>query len=191
MSEHTKTKTTSTTLIPGHVPGHWVVDLAHSDVSFVARHLVSKGRGRFARFNGEITAAPDPFESSVIMEIDAASIDTNNAQRDEHLRSADFLEAATYPTLRFASTGIRANGSGFLIDGDLMIKDVTRPITAELAVHGFASDRDGDLRAGYSVAFGINRRDFNVNFHWILETGGAMVGDRIDIQLDVEAVLQH
>jgi len=189
MSEN-NTITTSIASIPGYAPGRWVVDPAHSDVSFVARHLVSKVRGRFASFTGEIHAAPDPLDSSVIMDIDAASIDTNNEQREDHLRSADFLETGTYPQLRFISTAIRRQGANFVIDGDLTIKDVTRRMTAHLEPNGFATDQDGHLRASYTVAFDINRKDYNVNFHWILETGGAMVGDRVTIQLEIEAILQ-
>lgn len=177
--------------IPGYVAGSWLIDPVHSDASFTARHLVSKVRGRFRELTGEIHAAENPLHSSVAVTIDAASIDTNNTQRDDHLRSADFLDVDRYPTLSFTSTGVRPDGDDFVVDGDLTIKDVTRRITAGLEVDGFAPDQDGVLRAGYTATFEINRKDFNVNFHWVLETGGAMVGDRVVIQLEIEAILQH
>lgn len=188
MSNHT-IPTTALSL-PGYAAGTWAVDPVHSSASFTARHLVSKVRGQFRDLTGEIHAAENLLESTVTVTIDAASVDTNNAHRDTHLRSEDFLEVATYPTLTFTSTGFRTTQAGLLIDGDLTIKDVTRPITAELEIHGFTPDQDGLLRAGLTATFEINRRDFNVNFHWVLEAGGAMVGDRVDIQLDIEAVHQ-
>ncbi len=191
MSNHTiPTADASALTLPGYVAGTWTVDPIHSSASFTARHLVSKVRGQFRDLIGEIHAAGNPLESTVTMSIDAASVDTNNAQRDAHLRSEDFLEVTTYPTLTFNSTGLRPVAAGLRIDGELTIKDVTRPVTAELEIHGFTPDQDGLLRAGLTATFDINRRDFNINFHWVLEAGGAMVGDRIDIQLDIEAVLQ-
>lgn len=191
MTVHTTTPVPPTTVdVPGYVPGTWQIDPVHSAVSFTARHLVSKVRGRFSALDGEIHAAENPLDSSITVTIDAASVDTNNAQRDAHLRSPDFLDVDTYPTLNFTSTTIQPHGEGFLIEGDLTIKDVTRPITADLEVGGFTPDQDGNLRAGYTATFEINRKDYNVNFHWVLDTGGAMVGDRVTIQLEIEATLQ-
>lgn len=191
MNNHTIAPLRQTTAdLPGYIAGTWSVDLVHSSAAFTARHLISKVHGRFRDFAGELRTGDNPLDSAVTVRIDAASIDTGNAQRDEHLRSEDFLEVATYPRLSFTSTGLRTNGADFLIDGDLTIKDVTRPITADLVAHGFTPDQDGRLRAGFSATFEINRKDFNVSFHWVLETGGAMVGDRVAIQLDIEAVHQ-
>lgn len=177
--------------IPGYVAGRWLIDPVHSDVSFIARHLVSKVRGQFRRFTGQIHTAENPLDSSVTVEIEAATIDTNNTQRDDHLRSADFLDVETYPSLTFSSDRLRPDGpAAFLITGSLTIKDVIRPITAHVELNGFSTDQDGNTRASYTATFEINRKDYNVNFHWILETGGAMVGDRVTIQLEVEAILQ-
>lgn len=181
----------TTTQIPGYTAGRWLVDPVHSDASFTVRHLVSKVRGRFQRIEGEMIAAENPLDSSVTISIDPSSIDTNNEQRDNHLRSADFLEVERYPAMTFTSTGIRSNGATFLVDGDLTIKDVTRQITADLEVGGFTLGNDGVPRAGYAARFEIDRNDYNVNFSWVLETGGIMVGDTVSIQLEISAVLQQ
>lgn len=183
--------TASAVEIPGYLPGTWAVDPVHSEASFTVRHLMSKVRGRFGKLEGHIKAADNPLESSVNVSIDPTSINTNNGQRDAHLRSADFLEVEKYPALTFVSTGIRPNGSDFLIDGDLTIKGITKPITAELEVGGFTPGPDGVPRAGYSASFVIDRNDYNVNFSAVLETGGVMVGDKISIQFEVEAILQQ
>lgn len=176
--------------IPGYVAGTWAIDPVHSSVSFTVRHLVTKVRGRFRTFEGKITTAEDPIDSSITMTIDPRSIDTNNEQRDNHLRSADFLEVEKYPALTFTSTGLRPNGADYLIDGDLAIKDVTRPITAELEPGGFTIGNDDLPRAGFTASFEINRFDYNVSFNWVLETGGVMVGDRVAVQLGLLAVRQ-
>lgn len=181
---------TATAQIPDYVAGTWHIDPIHSDASFTVRHLVTKVRGRFRAIEGEIRAAENPLDSHVTVSIASASIDTNNEARDDHLRSADFLETDTYPALSFASTGIRPNGDDFLIDGNLTIKDVTRPITADLELVGFTPGHDGILRAGYTARFDIDRHDYNVSFTKILETGGVMVGDRVWIQLEIQAALQ-
>lgn len=183
--------TTTTVQIPGYAAGSWLVDPIHSDASFAVRHLVGKVRGRFRTIEGEIKAGKDPLDSFVTITIDAESIDTNNEMRDNHLRSSDFLEVERYPTLAFTSLAIRPSGADVLIDGNLTIKDVTRQITAELEVGGFTPGHDGSLRAGYSARFEINRHDYNVDFTKVLETGGVMVGDRVSIQLDVQAILQQ
>jgi len=182
--------TAPTVKIPDYVAGTWIIDPVHSEASFIARHLVSKVRGRFQKLEGVINAAENPLDSSITVSIDPTSIYTNNEMRDNHLRSADFLEVEKYPAISFTSTGIRQNGEDFLIDGDLSIKDVTRPITAELELGGFTPGQDGALRGGFSASFEINRRDYNVNFGAVLESGGVMVGDKITIQFEVEAVHQ-
>ncbi len=181
---------TPTVDIPGYVTGKWVIDPTHSEAGFSVRHLVSKVRGRFGKLEGEINAAEDPLASSVSVSIDPTSIDTNNEQRDNHLRSADFLEVEKYPAITFVSTGIRPNGDDLLIDGDLTIKGVTRRITADLEVGGIVAGPDGAPRAGFTAKFDIDRNDYNVTFAAVLETGGVMVGDKISIQFEVEAVLQ-
>jgi|SRR5882757_3268280 len=182
--------TAPTVQLPGYVAGTWVLDPVHSEASFVSRHLVSKVRGRFQKLEGVINAAENPLDSTITVSIDPTTIYTNNEMRDNHLRSGDFLEVEKYPAISFVSTGIRQNGDDFLVDGNLSIKDVTKPITADLEFGGITAGPDGAPRAGFSASFEINRHDYNVNFSAVLESGGVMVGDKISIQFEVEAILQ-
>ena len=127
------------TVIPGYVTGTWNIDPVHSHVAFSVRHMmVSKVRGQFQRFSGEIVTAIDPLDSSVTAEVDLTSIDTGNPQRDDHIRSADFFEVETYKTMTFRSTGLRPEGDDHILDGELSLHGVTRPLTLSLEVHGFA-----------------------------------------------------
>ena len=127
--------------IPGYVAGTYTIDPGHSDVAFTVRHLmVSKVRGHFTRFQGELALAPDPLASSVTATIELSSIDTNNPQRDDDLRSANFFETDTYPTMTFRSTSIRHSEDGFDVDGELSLHGVTRPVTLALDVNGFTRD---------------------------------------------------
>jgi polyisoprenoid-binding protein YceI len=177
--------------VPGYLAGTWVIDPVHSDVGFTVRHMmVSKVRGRFARFEGEIVTGADPLASSVNATIDLTSIDTNNEQRDGHIRSADFFEVETYPTMTYRSTGVRRNGDDFILDGDLTLKGVTKQVPLRLELNGFGPDAYGGTRAGFSASADINRREFGVNFNAALETGGAVVADKVSIHLEIEAVLQ-
>jgi polyisoprenoid-binding protein YceI len=176
--------------IPGYVAGTWTIDPVHSDVSFTVRHMVvSKVRGHFDTFSGELVTAADPLDSRVTAEIDLTSINTGNEQRDAHIRSADFFEVETYPTLTYRSTGVRRDGDDFVVDGELTLKGVTRPVPLRLELGGFGPDAYGGTRAGFSATAEINRRDFNVNFNAALETGGAVVSDKVTIHLEIEAVL--
>jgi len=129
--------TTQTQAIPGYVAGTWDIDPVHSEVSFVVRHMVvSKVRGRFNQFGGTIVTAEDPLASSVEASIEAASIDTNQDQRDAHVRSADFLDVESHPTIAFTSTALRANGDDYVLDGDLTIRGVTKPVTVDFKLTG-------------------------------------------------------
>jgi polyisoprenoid-binding protein YceI len=185
------TATSTITTVPGYVSGTWVIDPVHSDVGFTVRHMmVSKVRGRFARFEGQIVTGENPADSTVTASIDLTSIDTNNAQRDDHIRSADFFEVETYPTMTYTSTGVRQDGDDLILDGDLTLKGVTRPVPLRLELNGFGPDAFGGTRAGFTATAEINRRDFGVNFNAALETGGAVVADKIAIHLEIEAVLQ-
>lgn len=179
-----------TTQIPGYLPGTWQIDPMHSDATFSVRHLVTKVRGRFRTIEGRIETADDVLDSSVRVTIAADSVDTNNQMRDDHLRSADFLEADTYPALTFVSTRIRPDGTGFLVDGDLTIKDVTRQITAAVEIGGLTPGQDGIPRAGCTATFDIDRNDYDITFSKVLETGGVMVGDHVSIQLDILAIFE-
>jgi polyisoprenoid-binding protein YceI len=125
----TTTTTLSPATIPGYTAGTWVIDPVHSDVSFSVRHLVvSKVRGNFRSFEGAVVTAADPLDSSVSVSIDLASIDTGNADRDAHVRSADFLDVEQYPTMTYRSTGVRVDGDGFVVEGELSLHGVTKPV---------------------------------------------------------------
>jgi polyisoprenoid-binding protein YceI len=185
------TTTDITTSIPRYVAGTWSIDPVHSNVEFVARHmLVSKVRGRFRSFSGTIVTAGNPLESSVTAEVDLSSIDTGQEQRDNHIRSADFFEVETYPTMTYQSTGLSPDGNDFILHGKLTLKGVTKEVPLKLELNGFGPDAYGGTRAGFTATGEINRKDFGVNFNAVMETGGAVVSDRIQIHLEIEAVLQ-
>lgn len=184
--------TATSTEIPGYVAGTWTIDPVHSEVSFTARHvMVSKVRGRFAMFEGEIVTASDPLASSVTATIDMTSIDTNNAHRDDHIRSADFFDVETYPTMSYHSTGIRRDGDGFLLDGELSLHGVTRPVQLQAELGGFGPDPWGGTRAGFSATAQINRREFGIDIDTPMDGGGVIVGDTITITLEIAAVLNE
>jgi len=177
--------------IPGYVTGTWSIDPVHSEVGFAVRHMmVSKVRGRFRTFSGEIVTGENPLDSAVTAEIDLTSIDTGNEQRDAHIRSADFFEVETYPTMTYRSTGAREHGDGYILDGKLTLKGVTKDVPLTLELNGFGPDAYGGTRAGFTATAEINRRDFGVNFAALMETGGAVVSDKVTIQLEIQAVLQ-
>ena len=187
----TTTDTRTLTGIPGYVAGTWSIDPVHSEVGFTVRHMmVSKVRGRFRTFSGQIVTGASPLDSSVSAEIDLTSIDTGNEQRDGHIKSADFFEVETYPTMTYRSTGVRADGDVYILDGKLTLKGVTRDVPLALEINGFGPDAYGGTRVGFTAIGEINRRDFGVNFTAVMETGGAVVSDKITIQLEIEAVLQ-
>jgi polyisoprenoid-binding protein YceI len=185
------TASTTATSIPGYVAGTWDIDPVHSEVGFSVRHMmVSKVRGRFTTFSGQIVTGQDPLASSVTAEIDLASITTGNDQRDDHIRSADFFEVETYPTMTYRSTGVRADGGDFILDGELTLKDVTKSVPLTLELNGFGPDPYGGTRAGFTATGEINRKDFNVNFSAPMQNGGAVVSDKVTLHLEIEAVLQ-
>jgi polyisoprenoid-binding protein YceI len=184
---------TSAVEIPGYVAGTWAIDPVHSEVSFTVRHMmVSKVRGRFDKFEGTIVTAEDPLASTVTAAVDLASISTGQEQRDAHIRSADFFEVETHPTMTFASTGIRPDGGDFLLDGDLTLKGVTKPVTFKLEVNGFGPDAFGGTRCGFSATTEIDRTDFGVSFNGPVPgvPGGVIVSDKVNISLEIEGVLQ-
>jgi polyisoprenoid-binding protein YceI len=176
--------------IPGYVAGTYTIDPGHSDVAFTVRHLmVSKVRGHFTRFQGELALAPDPLASSVTATIELASIDTNNPQRDDDLRSANFFETDTYPTMTFRSTGIRHSEDGFDVNGELTLHGVTRPVTLALDVNGLTRDPYGGTRAGFSATTELDRGNFGISTNIPMDGGGVVIGDRIQVFLEIEAVL--
>jgi polyisoprenoid-binding protein YceI len=177
--------------IPGYVTGTWTIDPAHSDVGFVIRHLmISNIKGHFTTFEGQIVTAEDPLTSQVTATIDMTSIDTANAARDEHLRTADFFEVEKYPTMSYRSTGIRQTDDGWAIDGELALHGVTRQVPLAVEVNGFGPDPWGGQRAGFSATAQINRRDFGISNIIPMDGGGVAVGDKVSISLEIEAVLQ-
>jgi polyisoprenoid-binding protein YceI len=184
--------TSATTSIPGYIAGTWDIDTAHSDVSFTVRHMmVSKVRGRFGTFSGEIVTGEDLGVSSVTASIDATSIDTNNEQRDGHIRSADFFDVENHPQWTFRSTGVRPDGGDLALDGELTIKGVTRPVSLALEVNGFGPDAWGGTRAGFSASTTIDRNDFGVDIKMPLDGGGVVVSDKVQITLEIEGVLRQ
>jgi polyisoprenoid-binding protein YceI len=185
--------TTQIRAIPGYVAGRWALDPLHSSVSFTVRHLmVSKVRGQFTSFDTEIVTADNPLDSTVEASVDLSSIDTGNADRDAHIRSADFFDVDQHPTLTFRSTGVRHDGDDFAVDGDLTIHGVTRPVTLALEVNGFQhASPFGDVRAGFSATTEINRKDYGIEFNVPLEGGGVVVGEKIQVALELEVILQE
>ena len=183
------TAPTTATRIPGYVAGTWNIDPVHSEVGFSVRHMmVSKVRGRFTTFSGQLVTGEDPVSSSVTAEIDLASINTGQEQRDAHIRSADFFEVEKYPTMTYQSTGVRVEDGEYVLDGDLTLKGVTKSVPLKLELNGFGPDAYGGTRAGFTATGEINRRDFNVNFSAPMQNGGVVVADKIQLHLEIEAV---
>lgn len=178
--------------LPEIPAGTWTVDPSHSEVGFTVRHLaVARVRGHFERFDASITIAPDPLDSAVTAEIDLSSIDTRDAQRDEHLRSSDFFSVDEHPKMTFRSTSVKPDGSDFLVSGDLTIGEITRTVDLDLEFNGIGPDPWGGTRIGFSATTEINRKDFGIDFNIPLDGGGFVIGDRVRIALEVEAVLQQ
>lgn len=171
--------------------GTWTIDPSHTSIGFVARHaMVTNVRGSFDEVEGVGSLdAADPTASSVTVTMRAASINTGNADRDGHLRSADFFDVETYPEVRFVSTAVvRGDAETFTVTGDLTIKDVTRPVTVDLAFTGVARDPFGNLRAGFEGETSVNRKDWGLEWNAALETGGVLVSEKVKLVLDVSAI---
>jgi polyisoprenoid-binding protein YceI len=170
-------------------PGTWVIDPSHSSVEVVARHMmISKVRGRFADFSGRIVVGERPGDSSVEVTIDAASIDTADARRDEHLRAADFLDVADHPEITFRSTSIRPGRRGHWdVTGDLTLRGVTRPVSLDVELEGIGAAYGGP-RAVFSGVTEVDREEFGLTWNMALETGGVLVGRQLKIELSIQAV---
>jgi polyisoprenoid-binding protein YceI len=169
----------------------WDFDASHSSINFYVRHLmVSKVHGRFAIWSGTLLLDDDDItRSTVSVTIDAASVDTKEPKRDEHLRNADFLDAEKFPHLTFASTSIDKTGDDELaVHGDLTIHGVTRPVTLTVELAGQVKDPWGGTRTGFSAKTHISRKDFGLTWNLALEAGGIVVGDKVEIGLEIEAV---
>ncbi|WP_319460624.1 YceI family protein [Micromonospora sp. RTP1Z1] len=172
--------------------GTYLLDAAHKRVGFVARHMmVSKVRGEFADTAATITIAEDPLQSSVTATIQAASIDTAQADRDGHLRSPEFLDAETFPTLEYRSTGVKSrSGNEFVLSGELTIKGVTRPVDLVVEFEGVGRSPFGQDIFGFSATTEIDREEFGLTWNVALETGGVLVGKKIKIEIEGEAIRQ-
>ena len=166
----------------------WQFDTVHSSISFSIRHLIiAKARGRFGKWSGTLTLDEErPDESRVDIEIDAASIDTNEPQRDAHLRSADFFDVERFPTITFKSRRVQQNGDRLRITGDLTLHGVTREVTFDAEYAGEIKDPWGNDRRGFSAKTAIDRKDFGLTFNQVLDAGGLALGDRVDIGVEIE-----
>jgi polyisoprenoid-binding protein YceI len=184
--------TAETAGIPGYVAGTWDIDPVHSHIGFTARHLmVSKVRGSFTKFEGQIITADDPLQSSATATIDTTSFETNNEQRNSDVKGEGFLDVANHPQITFRSTAVHAKGDGELtLDGDLTIKGVTHPVQLSVEVNGFGPDPYGGTRAGFSATGEINRNDYGITANMALPTGGVMVSEKIQLTIEVEATLK-
>lgn len=189
MTATSSTTTTTTSLPAGVTPGTWQIETSHSSASFSVRHAgISKVRGTIAITDGRIVIGEDLASSSVEATLDPATVDTRDERRDGHLRSGDFFETETYPTWEFRSTGIRAEGDDYVVDGELTAHGVTRPVALRTEFNGAATDPFGVARIGASATTTISRKEFGLTWNAALETGGVLVGDTITISLDIEAV---
>lgn len=172
----------------------WQIDPAHTQVEFVVKHMMfAKVRGRFSAVEGSIALGSDGDvgDANVSVTIDAASVDTGNGQRDEHLRSGDFFDVEQFPTLTFESREVkRVNDDTLAVHGDLTIRDVTKPVILDVTETGRGIDPWGNTRAGYQASTKIDRSDFGLTWNQALEAGGVLVGDEVTISLEVQAVEQ-
>jgi polyisoprenoid-binding protein YceI len=183
------TTPSTATAIPGYVAGTWNIDPVHSEVGFSVRHMmVSKVRGKFDTFSGQFVTGEDPLSSSVTAEIELTSINTGNQQRDDHIRSADFFEVDKHQKMTYRSTGVRLSDGDYVLDGELTIKGVTKNVPLKLELNGFGPDPYGGTRAGFTATGEINRSDFGINFG-LGEGGGVVVSDKVNLLLEIEAVL--
>lgn len=171
--------------------GTWTIDPAHSYVGFKVRHLMAaKVRGSFTSFAGTIEVGEAPGDTRVDATIQAASIDTGVEERDNHLRSADFFDVEEFPTLTFESTAVRETDGGFEVEGDLTIKDVTRPVTLDVEFGGVIEDPWGTEKAIFSAETRIDREEWGLTWNTALETGGVLVGKKVQLELEVQASME-
>lgn len=169
----------------------WTLDTAHTHVGFSVKHLmISTVRGRFTAFTGQLDLDETDFTKSAFSgEIDVASVDTGNADRDDHLRTNDFFDVPNHPKMLFRSTRIERKGDDeYVVHGELTLRGVTLPVALDVEYGGVSKSPYGQTVTGFSAKTTINRKDFGVNFNALLETGGVAVGDKVKLELDVEAV---
>lgn len=183
--------TTTTDL--SNITGTWTIDATHTTIGFTARHaMIAKVHGRFAEFEGSLVLdGATPANSSTTLTIQAASINTGNADRDGHLISADFLDAEQFPTVTFASTSVtHSGGNDFVLAGDLTVHGVTKPVEIKVELSGVGSDPWGNTRIGLEGSTEVSRKDYGLTWNAAIEGGGILVSDHIKITLDVQAIKQ-
>lgn len=181
----------TTLATPTTLTGTYAIDPTHSRIGFVARHaMVTKVRGSFNEFEGSgYFDADTPASSNLQLTIQAASIDTRNADRDGHLKSNDFFDMETYPTITFVSTAVEAvNDTNYRVTGDLTIKDITKPVTIDFEYTGTAVDPYNNTRIGLEGTTTINRKDWGVSWNAALEAGGVLVGEKVVLEFEVSAI---
>ncbi|MFF2078192.1 YceI family protein [Kitasatospora sp. NPDC058162] len=174
-----------------HLTGDWTIDTTHSEIGFAVRHaMVTNVKGRFTEYEGKLHLdGARPHDSSAELVIKVASVDTNQAQRDEHLRTGDFFAAETYPEIRFRSTSAEAIGDdSYRMTGELTIKDTTRPVVLELDYTGSATDAYGAERVGFEGRTVVDRTAFGLTYNAALETGGVLIGEKVKLSFDISAV---
>ncbi|MGY0502047.1 YceI family protein [Nocardia sp. FBN12] len=180
----------TTAIAKGLTAGTWAIDPTHSTVGFAVRHLmVSKVRGRFTDFDGALVIAEDG-TATAQAEIRVDSLTTDNAQRDGHLRTADFFHAEEFPVMTFKSTGFRGEGTDFVVDGEFTVRGNTKPVTLEVEFVGVSPGMGNGPVAGFEAKTVVSRRDFGLDIDMPLPDGGAVIGDKITLTLEIEAVLQ-
>jgi polyisoprenoid-binding protein YceI len=183
MTTHTDTTTVPTTTALPLAPGRWELDKAHSAVGFAVRHLgLSKVRGRFGDFDAVLVVGETPADTRVEATIRIASVDTGNADRDAHLQADDFFDAAVWPTMAFRSTAVTGDGADWELTGDLTIRDVTRPVTFTVELHGIADFHDGTRHAGFTATTKVRRSEHGIT------TGGPLLGEQVEVELDLQFV---
>jgi polyisoprenoid-binding protein YceI len=173
---------------------HWVIDPSHSRLGFHVRHLmITNVRGQFEKWQGDLQFDPDdPTRARVVLTIDAASIDTREAQRDAHLRSAEFFDVDRFPMIRFEATQIeRRTLDDYVVTGDLTMRGITRRVVLDASRSQPIVDRDGRVRVGFQIAGALSRKDFGLTWNFVLETGGVVVGDRVVLEIELQAILSE
>ncbi len=177
--------------IPGYTPGTYDIDPVHSSLTFSVRHMmVAKVKGIFEGLSGTIVLGETPEASSINAEVDPATVDTRNPDRDAHLRSSDFFATEEHPKWTFTSTATKQEGDEFIVEGELQLRGTSRPVTLAVEFGGIGEDTYGQTRAGASAKFRINRYDFGISFNQTLEKGGVMLSDDVNVELEISAVKQ-
>ena len=187
-STHSLTRQVDGKVVPA--AGQWQIDPAHTAVEFIGRHLmVTKVRGSFPGVSGTIPVGEDPLDSSVDVTIETATVSTGAADRDGHLVSADFFDVEAHPHMTFVSTAVRANGDAWVLDGDLTIKGVTKPVSMDFEFLGLVDDPWGNAKAAFSGSTEVMREDWGLNWNVALEAGGVLVSKKIAIEIEAQATL--